>query len=104
MNRSNYWAAKQMMDEKLPLALNPVEIKPIKQHQVEDVKRVILTVGSKLYRWDAPLEEISKEFDKQPIVETRIDAHFFVWVLILVISILLFVGSACKTLSTRRSG
>jgi putative acetyltransferase len=53
------------MVEKLPLALNTIEIKPIEPHQVEDVKRVILMVGRKLYRWEAPLVEISKQLDQR---------------------------------------
>ena len=48
----------------MPLTLNTIEIKPIKQHQVEDAKKVILAVGRKLYRWEAPLEEIGKQFDE----------------------------------------
>jgi len=52
------------MAEKLPLTCNMIEIKPIKQHQVEDAKKVILKVGCKLYRWEAPLEEIFKQFDE----------------------------------------
>jgi putative acetyltransferase len=42
-----------------------IEIKPIEQHQVADAKRVILTVGRKLYHWGATLEEIIKRFDEQ---------------------------------------
>jgi len=45
--------------------------------------------------------DVAGRFDKQPIAETGIDAHFIVWVLILVMSILLFVGSARKTLAAR---
>ncbi len=53
------------MAEILPLVVKKIEIKPIEQHQIADAKRVILTVGRKLYRWEATLEEISKRFDEQ---------------------------------------
>ena len=45
--------------------MTTIEIKPIKQHQVADAKRVILTVGRILYCWEATLEEIIKQFDEQ---------------------------------------
>ena len=41
-----------------------IEIKPIEQHQIADAKRVILTEGRKLYRWEATPEEILKHFDE----------------------------------------
>ncbi len=42
-----------------------IEIKPIERNQISDAKRVILTVGRKLYQWEETLEEIIKQFDKQ---------------------------------------
>ena len=45
--------------------MNRIEIKPIEGRQVVDAKRMILTVARKLYRWEAPLEEILEQFDDQ---------------------------------------
>jgi putative acetyltransferase len=42
-----------------------IEIRPIEQHQIVDAKRVILTVGRKLYQWEATVEEILKQFEEQ---------------------------------------
>lgn len=51
--------------EKAPLDWPAIEIKPIQQYQVEVVKRVILTVVRKLYRWEVPLVEILNQFDER---------------------------------------
>jgi putative acetyltransferase len=47
------------------MIMDGIEIKPIEQHQVGDAKRVILTVGRKLYHWEATLEEIISQFDER---------------------------------------
>jgi len=52
-----------MTTEKSPLDLNNIEFKPIEEYQVADAKRVILTIGRKLYRWEERLEEIIEQFD-----------------------------------------
>ena len=45
--------------------MDRIKIKPIEQHQIRDAKRVILTLGRKLYQWEATPEEISKLFEQQ---------------------------------------
>lgn len=51
------------MTEKATLSLSNIEIKPIKEYQVADAKRVILSVGRKLYGWEETLEEIIEQFE-----------------------------------------
>jgi membrane protease YdiL (CAAX protease family) len=46
--------------------------------------------------------DLAGRFDKRPISETRMDAHFTIWVLILVVSIALFAWAARKTLVASR--
>lgn len=46
--------------------------------------------------------DVAGTFDRRPIAETGIDAHFVVWVLILVASVALFSWAARKTLAARR--
>jgi membrane protease YdiL (CAAX protease family) len=46
--------------------------------------------------------DVAGTFDKRPIAETGIDAHFVVWVLIFVASVALFSWAARKTLAARR--
>lgn len=46
--------------------------------------------------------DVAGTFDKRPIAETGIDAHFVVWVLIFVASAALFSWAARKTLTARR--
>ncbi len=45
--------------------MDRIKIKRIKQHQIGDAKRVILTMGRKLYQWEATPEEIFKLFEQQ---------------------------------------
>jgi membrane protease YdiL (CAAX protease family) len=45
--------------------------------------------------------DVAGRFDKRPIAETGIDAHFVVWVLIFVASVALFSWAARKTLAAR---
>jgi putative acetyltransferase len=45
--------------------LNTIEIKPIERNQIAVAKRVILTVGRKLYQWEETLEEIITQFDEK---------------------------------------
>ncbi len=45
--------------------------------------------------------DVAGSFDKRPISETGIDGHFVVWILVLLISILLFFWTVRKTLATR---
>ena len=46
--------------------------------------------------------DVAGTFDKRPIAETGIDAHFVVWVLIFVASVALFSWAARKTLAAGR--
>jgi membrane protease YdiL (CAAX protease family) len=46
--------------------------------------------------------DVAGAFDKRPIGETGVDTHFIVWLAILVISIVLFVLVARKTLTARQ--
>jgi putative acetyltransferase len=62
---------------KLPSPVNGIDIKPIEQHQVEDAKRIILTVGRRLYQWEAPLEEIIKQFDERGEFSDIDDFHLY---------------------------
>jgi len=45
--------------------------------------------------------DIAGTFDKQPIKETGIDTHFFVWVTVFIVSVGLFVLVSRKTLSAQ---
>jgi putative acetyltransferase len=51
------------MPDKLTRNIDDIEIQPIQPDQVEDAKRVILTFGRKLYRWEENPEEIYQWFD-----------------------------------------
>jgi len=46
--------------------------------------------------------DVAGTFDKRPIAETGIDAHFVVWVLVFVASVALFSWAARKTLAAGR--
>jgi len=46
--------------------------------------------------------DVAGTFDRRPIAETGIDAHFVVWVLVFVASVALFCWAARKTLAARR--
>ncbi len=46
--------------------------------------------------------DVAGRFDKRPIAETGIDAHFVVWVLVFVASVALFSWAARKTLAAGR--
>ena len=46
--------------------------------------------------------DVAGTFDKRPLAETGIDAHFVVWILIFVASVVLFPWTARKTLAARR--
>ena len=46
--------------------------------------------------------DVAGTFEKQTIAETGIDAHFVVWILILVASVATFVLAARRTLTSRR--
>jgi len=46
--------------------------------------------------------DVAGTFDRRPLTETGIDAHFVVWILILVASVVLFYWAARKTLAARR--
>jgi membrane protease YdiL (CAAX protease family) len=48
--------------------------------------------------------DIAGTFDKRPVAETGIDAHFVVWATILVVSVALFLWAARKTVAARRLG
>jgi membrane protease YdiL (CAAX protease family) len=50
------------------------------------------------YRWT----DVAGTFDKRPLAETGIDAHFVVWVLIFAASAVLFSWAARKTLAARQ--
>lgn len=56
-----------------------IEIKPIEQHQIADAKKVIISVGRKLYRWEATIEEIIKQFDEQGELSDidHFQSHYF---------------------------
>lgn len=42
-----------------------VEIRRIERYQIADAKKVILTVGRKLYQWEETIEELEERFDQQ---------------------------------------
>jgi len=46
--------------------------------------------------------DVAGTFDKRPIAETGVDAHFVVWVLVFVASVALFSWAASKTLAAGR--
>lgn len=46
--------------------------------------------------------DVAGSFDKRPLAETGVDAHFIIWVLILALSVVLFVWTARKTLFAGR--
>jgi membrane protease YdiL (CAAX protease family) len=60
-------------------------------HTVTDI------IGFTYWRTD-----VAGTFDYRIIAETGIDSHFILWVLILVASVVLFIGAARRTLSARR--
>jgi putative acetyltransferase len=56
-----------------------IEIKPLEQHQISDAKKVILTVGRKLYQWEETIEEIQERFDRQGELSDidNFQSHYF---------------------------
>jgi membrane protease YdiL (CAAX protease family) len=62
------------------------------------ISHAAVDVFSFSYWWT----DIAGTFDKRPIAETGIDAHFVVWVVIFVASVALFFWAARKTLAARR--
>ena len=47
--------------------------------------------------------DVAGTFDKRPIGETGLDAHFFVWITILVVSLALFALVTYKTQAARQN-
>ena len=68
-----------MTAEQMPRVLHTIEIKPIEWHQINAAKRVILSVGRKLYGWEAPLEKIIEQFDARGEFADieNFQAHYF---------------------------
>jgi len=63
------------------------------------ISHTIADVFSFSYWWT----DVAGRFDKRPIAETGVDAHFIIWILVLVITTFLFVWAACKTRVARHS-
>ena len=62
------------------------------------ISHTVADVFNFSYLWT----DVAGTFDKRPIAETGIDAHFVVWVLVFVASVALFCWAARKTLAARR--
>jgi membrane protease YdiL (CAAX protease family) len=62
------------------------------------IGHTVMDIPNFAYWWT----DVAGSFDKRPIAETGIDAHFVVWALILVVSIALFLWAARKTQAARR--
>ena len=45
--------------------MKAIEVRPIERNQISAAKRVILTVGRRLYKWEETLEEIISQFDEK---------------------------------------
>jgi membrane protease YdiL (CAAX protease family) len=64
------------------------------------ISHVVADVFNFSYWWT----DIAGTFDKRPVAETGIDAHFVVWATILAASVAFFFWAARRTLAARRSG
>jgi membrane protease YdiL (CAAX protease family) len=62
------------------------------------ISHTVADVCNFAYWWT----DVAGTFDKRPIAETGIDAHFIVWAVILVSSVALFLWAARKALPIRR--
>ena len=62
------------------------------------VSHVVADIFNFSYWWT----DVAGTFDKRPMAETGIDAHFVVWALILAASIVLFLYATRKTQAARR--
>jgi hypothetical protein len=51
------------------------------------------------YHW---WTDVAGEFNYQTVAETGIDSHFLCWILILILSIVLFARSVQKTINSRQ--
>jgi membrane protease YdiL (CAAX protease family) len=61
------------------------------------IGHAVMDIPSFAYWWT----DVAGTFDKRPIAETGIDAHFVVWSLIFVASVALFIWAVRKTLAAR---
>lgn len=59
---------------------------------------VVMDIPVFAYRWT----DVAGTFDKRPVAETGFDAHFAVWTLMFVASVVLFYWAARRTLAARR--
>jgi membrane protease YdiL (CAAX protease family) len=62
------------------------------------IGHTVMDIPNFAYWWT----DVAGTFDKRPIAETGVDAHFVVWALIFVASVALFFWAARKTLTARR--
>jgi membrane protease YdiL (CAAX protease family) len=62
------------------------------------IGHTVMDIPSFAYWWT----DVAGTFDKRPISETGVDAHFVVWVSIFVVSVALFSWAARKTLVARQ--
>lgn len=63
---------------------------------------IIAHTGLDIFNFSYWWTDVAGTFDKRPLAETGIDAHFVVWVLVFVASVVLFSWAARKTLAARR--
>jgi membrane protease YdiL (CAAX protease family) len=63
---------------------------------------IIAHTGLDIFNFSYWWTDVAGTFDKRPLAETGMDAHFVVWVLIFVASVVLFSWAAGQTLSARR--
>lgn len=62
------------------------------------IGHTVMDIPNFAYWWT----DVAGTFDRRPIAHTGIDAHFVVWTLVFVTSIVLFSWAARKTLTARR--
>jgi hypothetical protein len=63
---------------------------------------MIAHTGLDIFNFSYWWTDLAGRFDKQPLVETGIDAHFVIWLLIFVASVALFSWAARKNLAACR--
>ena len=56
-----------------------IQIKPIEPHQVEEAKRLIITVADSIYHWERTIDESLRDLEERGIFDDMIDVqmHYF---------------------------